>query len=103
MFSSGKKCAAARCAAAFNLVFNALGAFAVMPFCIIFKEEFVRLFLHGSIGAGQAAANFHTAFNIVSSVAFIPLLKPITELIEKVVNRKKSEKHKISAKFARYR
>lgn len=103
MFSSGKKCAAARCAAAFNLVFNALGAFAVMPFCIIFKEEFVRLFLHGSIGAGQAAANFHTAFNIVSSVAFIPLLKPITELIEKVVNRKKSEKHKISVKFARYR
>ena len=74
-----------------------------MPFCIIFKEEFVRLFLHGSIGAGQAAANFHTAFNIVSSIAFIPLLKPITELIEKVVNRKKSEKHKISAKFARYR
>ena len=103
MFSSGKKCAAARCAAAFNLVFNALGAFAVMPFCIIFKDGFVRLFLHGSIGAGQAAANFHTAFNIVSSVAFIPLLKPITELIEKVVNRKKSEKHKISAKFARYR
>ncbi len=103
MFSSGKKCAAARCAAAFNLVFNALGAFVVMPFCMIFKEGFVRLFLHGSIGAGRAAANFHTAFNIVSSVAFIPVLKPVTELIEKVVNRKKHEKHKISAKFARYR
>lgn len=107
MFSSGKKCAAARCAAAFNLVFNALGAFAVMPFCIIFKDGFVRLFLHGLVGAGRAAANFHTAFNIVSSVAFIPFLKPVTGLIERFVNggrkRPKFKNRKISSKFARYR
>lgn len=103
MFSSKNKSSAARSAAAFNLVFNALGAFAVMPFCLIFKDGFVGLFLRSSIGAGQAAANFHTAFNVVSSVAVIPFLKPITAGIEKVVKRKKYKNDKIYAKFARYR
>ena len=102
-FASRKKSPQAKATAFFNLAFNALGALFVMPFPLFFKDAFLSLFSYSAQKAGKAAADFHTLFNVVSSVAFIPILKPFTNAVSRAFCDKKLKNNKIYAKIARYR
>lgn len=60
-----------------NLAFRAVGCLAALPFL---PEIAGALALLGP-GAGRAAVNFHTAFNIALAIVFLPLLGPVSRLL----------------------
>lgn len=94
IFASKRKSVEAKGAAAYNLVFNCLGALATFPIAFAFKSGFVELFT-ANVGTGKAVANFHTAFNVASAIAVLPFLKPITALCLRFASPKKRVKMRI--------
>ena len=63
----------ARKTAWFNLIFNLLGATVFFPVFCAFSANFSQLFLSGKT-VGRAIANFHTVFNLVCTIIFLPFI-----------------------------
>ena len=93
IFSSRKKCAAARQAALFNLLFNAAGVAILGTVFYIFNDFFVGLFLSGS-SIPRAVANFHTAFNVIAALVLLPFIKPLGKLCRIIENDEAARKKK---------
>lgn len=79
----------ARRASLFNLLFNLLGAVIFFPILLIFGNVAESLFLAFSTSLGRAIANFHTVFNLVCALLFMPFCGKLTSLIAKVVTDKR--------------
>ena len=83
LLSMGKKVEARR-TAFFNFAFNLLGAILVFPL-IYFFESGITLMLTRGKTAGKAIADFHTLFNLICSIVFLPVLKILTRVVELIV------------------
>ena len=79
-------------ATVFNLAFNVVGALIFFLPLSIFKTQIVNFFSLFSNGVERAIANFHTLFNLLVTLILLPVLKPFTNLIEKLVTTKTSPK-----------
>ena len=82
----------ARRAAFFNIAFNLVGALIWFLPLSLFKTQAVNFFFSFSSGVERAIANFHTLFNLVVTLTLLPVLKPFTALIEKIITDKKAKK-----------
>ena len=77
--------AAPRRVAWFNLVFNLIGAVAVLPFPLFFGRETEALFFTFASSLPRAIADFHTLFNLFFSLLALPFVRPLARLTEKLV------------------
>lgn len=80
----------------FNFAFNLFGALVFIPPLCIFGEK-IDLFPYFSFpNVGKAIADFHTFFNVITTVGVLPVLKPFCSFVERIFNlvngRKKREK-----------
>ena len=82
----------ARRSAFFNFAFNLFGALIWFLPLSILKPQVVNFFFTFSSGVERAIANFHTLFNLVVTLTLIPILKPFTNLIEKIITDKKPKR-----------
>lgn len=75
----------------FNIAFNIFGTFILfVPLCL-FKSQVSSFFTLFSNGIERQIANFHTLFNLVVSLILLPILKPFTSLICKIVKDDKPQ------------
>ena len=89
--SLGKPVEAKR-TAVFNLAFNVIGTLIFFLPLSLFKTQIVEFFGVFSNGVEREIANFHTLFNLLVTVILLPVLKPFTSLIEKLVTDNKKPK-----------
>ncbi|MBO5712834.1 MAG: hypothetical protein J6R88_01350, partial [Clostridia bacterium] len=78
--------------AVFNLAFNVIGTLIFFLPLSLFKTQIVEFFGVFSNGVEREIANFHTLFNLLVTVILLPVLKPFTSLIEKLVTDNKKPK-----------
>ena len=90
--ASMNKSLPARQTAIFNLAFNVFGNLIFILPLIFFKSEIANLFSLFSSGIEREIANFHTLFNLIVTMVVLPILKPFTNLIEKITTPKKVKK-----------
>lgn len=80
----------ARRTAFFNFAFNLFGSIILfLPLCL-FKTEVAAWFASFSHGTERMIANFHTLFNLFVTLVLLPILKPFTAVISKIVSDKKA-------------
>lgn len=79
------KSAPARQTAYFNLIFNLIGSLTLFLPLTLYKSQIAEIFSKFSGSTERMIANFHTLFNLFVSIILLPLLKPLTSLIEKIV------------------
>ena len=97
ILSSANKSEPAREAAVFNFVFNAFGAILFLPILVATKNFLPVIFPHSATDAGRAMADFHTVFNLLSSLAAFPLLKFLCGVTQKLVaGQKRALRRKFS-------
>lgn len=82
------KPAPARQTAFFNLAFNVVGSIILFLPLSIFKTQIASAFLSFSGSIEREIANFHTLFNLLVTLMLLPVLKPFTNLISKVITDK---------------
>ena len=94
ILASLNKSIEARRVAYFNLFFNVLGSFLLFLPLSFFKCEIGSWFLQVSKTIEREIANFHTLFNVLVTLVILPIIKPFTRFIEKVViNKTKKQKY----------
>lgn len=84
----------AKRAAIIHLLFNLLGCVLFFTFTLAFRSLAVKgiIALSGS-SIERQIANFHTAFNVLTTLILIPFLKPLVRFAEMIIpERKKAEK-----------
>ena len=91
IISSLGKSDGARRTAVFNLFFNVFGVLVFFLPTVVFGDCIARLFLRGK-DVGRAIANFHTAFNVSVTALVLPILKPFTALISKMVSEERKNR-----------
>ncbi|NLW16514.1 MAG: Na/Pi cotransporter family protein [Firmicutes bacterium] len=69
----------ARQAAVAHLLFNVLGVLAVIPF----YHGFIDLIALTAPDLGHQIANGHTLLNVISALVFLPLITPVSRLLER--------------------
>ncbi len=84
----------ARRTAFFNLAFNCLGTIILIVPVMLFKSQLANAFLSFSGTIERQIANFHTLFNIFVTLVLLPVLKPFTNLICKIVKEKEGKGNK---------
>jgi len=82
----------ARRVAVSHLYFNAIGTIVWLALVYSVKAVFGIPFWHDAMNMGDIA-NFHTAFNVGTVLAFLPFSKALAALCEKTVPDKKEESH----------
>ncbi|GAA4526690.1 Na/Pi cotransporter family protein [Chelativorans composti] len=70
-----------------NLLTRLVGVLAVTPFL----AEIARLFSDYGIEEARAVADFHTAFNLVLAIVFLPVLGPFARLLERLLPQRIDE------------
>ncbi len=99
--SSGKP-AEARKVAYFNIVFNVVGAVLLfLPLCF-FKSQVGSWFLGFSGNIERAIANFHTLFNLFTTIILLPVLKPFTVFVSLIVRDKPKKEGQNDLKVYKY-
>lgn len=88
----------ARRTAFFNLAFNVFGSLVLFIPISIFKTQIAGVFLQFSKTIEREIANFHTIFNVLVTIILLPILKPFTNLISKIVVDSDSKKVKTKSK-----
>lgn len=86
---------AAKKTALAHFLFNLGGVLIFLPLVIFWGNDF-PLF---SEDPAIALANFHLAFNLISSLAFLAFLKPFTSLIDKIMGEGKMDFERIDLSF----
>ncbi len=85
IFASLNKSLEGRQTAFFNLAFNIFGSIILfIPLCL-FKSQIACFFSLFSNGIERQIANFHTLFNTTVTLVLLPILKPFTTLISKII------------------
>ncbi|ADU66287.1 Na/Pi-cotransporter II-related protein [Desulfurispirillum indicum S5] len=74
----------ARKTALANIIFNTLGALAIIPFLPYIHANF---FTEGDIA--RNIANFHTLFNIALTIVFFPLIGLVAAMIDRLIKPRK--------------
>lgn len=85
ILASANKPVEARRVAYFNLLFNVFGTLILFLPLTLYKMEIANSFLSFSGSIEREIANFHTLFNLLVTIILLPLLKPFTKFICKVV------------------
>ncbi len=75
--------------AVFNLAFNVFGTLIFIVPLILFKSQVALIFQSFSHGIEREIANFHTLFNVLVTIILLPILKPFTSLIERIIRKEK--------------
>lgn len=83
--ASMNKSVDARRAAVFNLAFNIFGAAILFFPLVFFKTQISNFFLSFSGSIERQIANFHTLFNLAVTLILLPILKPFTDIITRIV------------------
>ena len=92
IWASLNKSVEGRRTAFFNIAFNIFGSIILfLPLCL-FKSQISSFFMLFSNSVERQIANFHTLFNIFVTLILLPILKPFTTLISKLVKDEPSEK-----------
>ena len=68
---------------------------------LLFKTQIASAFLSFSGSIERQIANFHTLFNLFVTIVLLPILKPFTNLISKIITDKdkmNNKKFKINTK-----
>ena len=91
----------ARRTAFFNLAFNVFGTLIFLLPLSIFKSQISTAFSVFSGSIERQIANFHTLFNLSVTIILLPILKPFTNLISKLIIDKNGHKIKKSTKNAK--
>lgn len=86
--------------ALFHLLFNVIGAISVFIILLLFENSIIKFFeiISGS-EPGRQLANFHTLFNVFTTLLLLPLLKPLVKLTEKIIPDKGIREGGIKLKF----
>ena len=82
----------ARRSAFFNIFFNVIGSLILFLPLSLYSGEVATAFCKFSGGIERQIANFHTLFNLFTTLLLLPLLKPITKLVCLIVNDKSGKK-----------
>lgn len=85
--------------ASLHLIFKLLGAALMMIVILITggftnnEQSIVYKFVISISGSNTSRqiANFHTFFNIANTLIFLPFIKPITDMVQKIIPEKKQE------------
>jgi phosphate:Na+ symporter len=85
IYASLNKSIEAQRTAVFNLAFNVVGTLILIVPLILFKQQIGVFFSSFSHGIEREIANFHTLFNVVVTTILLPILKPFTRFIEKII------------------
>lgn len=88
--ASLSKSVEARRTAFFNFAFNVVGAIILFVPLSLFKEQIANFFASFSRGIEREIANFHTLFNLTVTFLLLPILKPFTEVIKKIIPNDKN-------------
>lgn len=70
----------------FNFAFNVFGALAFIPPLCLFGAKINLLPYFSFPNVGKAIADFHTFFNVITTVAVLPVLGPFCAFVERVFN-----------------
>lgn len=76
----------------FNFAFNLVGTLILFLPLSIFKSQVATMFSSFSSGVEREIANFHTLFNVFVTLMILPVLKPFTLLVEKIIAPKRPNK-----------
>ncbi|EUK19170.1 Na/Pi cotransporter family protein [Commensalibacter papalotli (ex Servin-Garciduenas et al. 2014)] len=71
-----------------NLFNRLIGA----AICLIFLSQLSSWFVYYYPDINRSVANFHTLFNIITAIVFLPFLTPYAEFLKRVMPRPKEEK-----------
>lgn len=71
-----------------NLLNRLIGA----AICLVFLSQLSSWFVYYYPDINRSVANFHTLFNIITAVVFLPFLTPYAEFLKRVMPRPKEEK-----------
>ncbi len=94
ILASLNKSVEARRTACFNLAFNVFGSLITFLPILLFKTQIALSFESFSGGIERQIANFHTLFNVLTTIIILPILRPFTNFIEKIIPENKKEKEK---------
>ena len=100
IFSAMNKPVEARRSAFFNIFFNALGSIMLFIPLSIFSKQIAGAFFKFSGGIERQIANFHTLFNLFTTIVLLPVLKPVTNFVSLIVKdkpQKNGAKRRITA------
>jgi len=78
-----------------QIIINICGVLLFLPFI----QPFTELVMTTSLLLPRQIANAHTIFNIVVSILMFPMVKPLANLIEKLIPDKEEEKEKKKTRF----
>ncbi len=91
----------AKRAAYAHIIFNVIGTLWLIPFFFVYVKGIDAIFIHlqGFFAKTQEGwddvtakiALVHTGFNLINTIIFLPLMKPLARLVEKLVPEKKED------------
>ncbi|MCK5675719.1 MAG: Na/Pi cotransporter family protein, partial [Verrucomicrobia bacterium] len=91
----------AKRAAYAHIIFNVVGTLWLIPFFFAYTKGIEALFVHlqdffaktqeGWDDITAKIALVHTGFNLINTIIFLPLMKPLARLVEKLVPEKKAD------------
>ncbi|MFC1646266.1 Na/Pi cotransporter family protein [Candidatus Omnitrophota bacterium] len=81
ILASIKTNVSAKRAAVAHVLFNVFGTLLAFMLLPILKSIVLRT----STDIARQCANFHTAFNVINTIVFLPLISPFTKLVMKIV------------------
>jgi phosphate:Na+ symporter len=91
----------AKRAAYAHIIFNVIGTLWLIPFFFAYTKGIAALFVHlqdffaktqeGWDDITAKIALVHTGFNLINTIIFLPLMKPLACLVEKMVPEKKAD------------
>ena len=84
------KSAPARQTAFFNLAFNVFGSIILFVPVSLLSSEITQVFSTFSSTIERQIANFHTLFNLLVTLILLPILKPFTNFISKIITDKRT-------------
>lgn len=89
----------AKRAAYAHIIFNVIGTLWLIPFFFAYTKGIESIFIHlqgffaktqeGWDSVTAKIALVHTGFNLINTIIFLPLMKPLARLVEKLVPEKK--------------
>ena len=82
-----------------NVITRLVGAAVALPLLSWIGPQFVQI----EPNLSRAVSDFHTAFNIVLGLAFLPLLGPFTRLLERMLPDRIESRRPCSASLSRCR
>ncbi len=94
ILSAVDKSVDAKRTAYFNFAFNLLGSIILFVPILLFKTQIATAFLNFSGTIEREIANFHTLFNLLITIVLLPVLKPFTNLICKIIPDKDKKYNK---------